>query len=71
LATATGNRANEMASYIIQHGGGLSRDLRLNLFVLGELYQILYENGESDLGKKFEEMYEKHLADLQIGREDN
>ncbi len=71
LATTAGNRANDVASYIIQHGGGLSRDLRLNLFVLGELYQILYENGESDLGKKFEEMYEKHLADLQIGRGGN
>ncbi len=65
MATLEGNRADEMASYLIGKGEGLTSEMRKNMFVLGNLYQTLYENGENDLGKKFEQAYEKHLNDLQ------
>jgi hypothetical protein len=59
--------ADEMAGYLIKEGG-ITRDLRINLYVLSELYRILYANGEDELGKKIEAMYEKHFNALQGAR---
>jgi hypothetical protein len=59
--------ADEMAGYLIKEGG-ITRDLRINLYILGELYRILYANGEDELGKKIEAMYEKHFNALQGAR---
>jgi hypothetical protein len=60
--------ADEMATYLIKENSSLGRDLRLNLYILGELNRVLYEYGENDLAKKIEAMYEKHLSTLQGAR---
>ena len=71
MATLVGNRSAEMATYLIDKGEGLNTELRKNLYILGNLYQTLYENGETELGKKFEETYEKIMSGLQSKRPPN
>jgi hypothetical protein len=66
MATVVGNRADEMVGYLVRNGSGLSNEVRKNMFILGNLYQTLYENGENDLGKKMELAYEKYLNELQV-----
>ena len=61
-----GTEANELATYYISTNAGLNQDIRVNVFILGELQRILYENGENELGKKYEDLYEKHVNDLGI-----
>ena len=48
-----------MIDYEINKFGGLSIEVRKNLYVLSELQRILYENGEEELAKRFEESYRK------------
>lgn len=67
IANLVGNRATEMAGYLIAKEG-MSMELRRNIYILGNLYQILYKNGENDLGKKMEDDYNKHIEALQINR---
>ena len=66
MAKLVGNRADEMAAYLIDNNRGVTLELRKCLFILGDLQRSLHENGEHDLAKKFEDAYEKHLANLQI-----
>jgi hypothetical protein len=66
IATIAGNRADEMTGYLLKQGGGLTLDLRRNLYVLGEMQRVLYENGETELGKKLEDAYNKHVGSLQV-----
>lgn len=66
IANTIGNRADEMAAYLIRKGSGLTIELRKNIYIIGELQSTLLENGESELATKFEEMYDRHLRDLQI-----
>jgi len=66
ISNIVGDRADEMAAYLIKKGHGLTLDVRKNIYVLGELQSILLENGETDLATKFETMYDKHVRDLQI-----
>lgn len=66
IANIVGDRADEMAAYLIQKGYGLTMELRKNIYILGELQSILLENGESELATKFEEMYDRHVRDLRI-----
>lgn len=66
IATTVGERADEMAAYLINKGHGLTLDLRKNLYVLGELQSILLENGETELSSRFEEMYDRHVRNLEI-----
>jgi len=66
IANIIGERANEMASYLIRKGSGLTIELRKNIYIIGELQSTLLENGESELATKFEEMYDRHVRDLQI-----
>jgi MFS family permease len=61
-----GTEANDVATYLISTNSGLTREVRVNVFILGELQRIMYENGENELGKKFEEQYEKHVSNLGI-----
>ena len=68
IATLLGNRADEMTTYMIIKEGGLGMEVRRNLYILGNLYQTLYKNGENDLGKKIEDFYTKHVEALQINR---
>jgi Protein of unknown function (DUF2723) len=65
IAKVMGDRSVEMANYLIERREGLSTDMRKTLFILGNLYQTLYENGESELGKKYEAAYEKAVQVLQ------
>ncbi|MBK5277485.1 MAG: hypothetical protein JJE09_01350, partial [Bacteroidia bacterium] len=65
MAKVAGDRADEMAGYLIAKGQGVTLELRKSLFILGDLQRTLHENGEHDLAKKFEDAYEKHLANLQ------
>ncbi len=66
MATLLGTRAEEMVNYELKKYTGISMEVRRNLYILGELQRILYENGESDLAKKFESSYERILEGLQI-----
>ncbi len=68
IASLVGGRADEMTSYLIAKEGGLSMEVRRNIFILGNLYQTLYKNGENELGKKLEDAYNKHIELLQINR---
>ena len=66
LANVMGPRAEEMAYYQIRKYAGISLEIRRDLYVLGELQRILYENGETELAKKYEAAYRKILEDLQV-----
>jgi hypothetical protein len=66
IANLLASRADEMLSYIIGKGYGVTLELRKNIFILSELQQIMYMNGEDELGKKYEDMYLKHRSDLQL-----
>jgi tetratricopeptide (TPR) repeat protein len=67
ISGIVGNRADEMAAYLLGKGDS-GMELRRNIYILGNLYQILYKNGENDLGKKLEDGYNKHIEAMQIRR---
>ncbi len=66
IANLIGARADEMVTYLIEQGDQSSSELRRKLFILNSLQRSLYQNGEMELGKKFEDLLNKHLASLQI-----
>ncbi|MEQ8303251.1 MAG: DUF2723 domain-containing protein [Cyclobacteriaceae bacterium] len=66
IATILGDRADEMAEYLIGQGYGLNMEIRKNIYVLGDLQSTLLENGESELATKFENAYDRHVRNLQI-----
>lgn len=66
IAEVLGTRAEEMVTYEIRKYTGISMEVRRNLYILGELQRILYENGNQELGKKFEDAYNRILENLQI-----
>lgn len=61
MATLMGQRADENASYFFTERDFNNNDLAENILILEALYQALYEYGESDLGKKLEDAYNKYL----------
>jgi hypothetical protein len=67
MAKLLGDRADVMATYLIEEGSGLSQELRRNIFILNSLQTTLYQNGEMELGKKYEDAFNKHLSVLQGG----
>jgi hypothetical protein len=69
IATLMGQRATDMAEYLLQKGE-LGRELQINVVILGELQRVLYKYGEADLAKKFEDAYEKYGNALQGGGSD-
>lgn len=71
IANIIGQRSDEMITYLIEEGYGMTLDLRRNAFVLNSLQRTLYENGEMELGKKFEDALNKHMASLKIYEEGN
>ena len=66
IANIIGPRAIEMAEYQTARYSGIPMEVRRNLFVLGELQRILYENGESEMAKKYEDAYQRIIQGLQI-----
>ena len=65
-AKIIGDRAAEMATYLIGEGGSLTGDLRTNIVVLNILQRTLYEHGENELAKKYEADYTRLMNSLQI-----
>jgi hypothetical protein len=66
IANVIGPRAIEMADYQTGKYSGIPIEVRRNLFTLGELQRILYENGENELAKKYEDAYQRIIQNLQI-----
>lgn len=66
VAAVLGTRAEEMVTYEMRKYTGITMEVRRNLYILGELQRILYENGNEELGKKFEDAYNRILENLQI-----
>lgn len=66
IAKLSGDRADEMITYLIEENYGMNTEVRRNAFILNSLQQTLYENGEMELGKKYEDALNKHLASLRI-----
>ncbi len=69
IAKLSGDRADEMITYLIEENYGMTIELRRNAFVLNSLQRTLYENGEMELGKKYEDALNKHMASLRIYQE--
>jgi hypothetical protein len=57
-------RADEMVGYLIRKNVGVTLELRKSMFIIGDLQRIMLENGEETLAKKYEDMYAKHIANL-------
>jgi len=66
IAKTVGERAIEIASYLAGEGNSLTNELRNNIVMLNILQRTLYENGEAELAKKYEDAYTKLLTDLQV-----
>ncbi len=66
IANTLGPRAIEMADYETKKYSGISIEIQRNLYVLGELQRILYENGENELAKKYEDAYQRIIEGLQV-----
>jgi len=45
---------------------GISLEIRKDLYILDQLQEILYRNGEMELGKKFEDQYTSVINALQV-----
>jgi hypothetical protein len=66
ITKTIGDRAIEMATFLADEGSSLTNDLRNNIVLLNILQRALYENGETELAKKYENAYTKLLTDLKI-----
>src|SRR5882672_396198 len=66
VAKTVGERAIEIATYLAGEGNSLTNELRNNIVMLNILQRTLYENGEAELAKKYEDAYTKLLTDLQV-----
>ncbi len=66
ISKIIGDRAVEMANYLVGESSSLSGDLRTNIVVLNILQRTLYEHGETELAKKYEGAYTRLISTLQI-----
>ncbi len=64
IAKTLVTRADEMCTYLIQRGDGITLELRKKMFIIGDLQRIMLENGESELAQQYEAMYQKHITNL-------
>ncbi len=71
IANIMGPRAYEMAVYEMNKYSGISLEIRKDLYILDQLQEILYRNGEMELGKKFEDQYTSVINALQVTEESN
>jgi len=58
--------AYDMAVYEMNKYSGISLEIRKDLYILDQLQEILYRNGEMELGKKFEDQYTSVINALQV-----
>jgi hypothetical protein len=65
MANTLVTRADEMVNYLIKTNAGVTLELRKSMFIIGDLQRIMLENGEDELAKKYEDMYAKHIANLE------
>lgn len=65
VANTIATRADEMVNYLIRKESGVTLELRKNMFIIGDLQRIMLENGERDLAQKYEDMYQKHITNLE------
>ncbi|HNP17443.1 MAG TPA: DUF2723 domain-containing protein [Fulvivirga sp.] len=69
MSKVLGDRSVEMVNYLVDKGdGSLGYEIQVNLVILGELQRALYQNGEVDLAKKYEEAYDAAVGRLQLNR---
>ncbi len=66
ISKIMGDRAMEMANYLMAENTGFTVDMRNNIALLNILQRTLYENGENELAKKYEDASTKLLNNLQI-----
>ena len=66
VATTVGRRAEEMVTYLLNKNFGLTQELRRSMVMLAVLQRVLYENGENELAKRFEDSYDKAAAELGV-----
>jgi len=66
IANIMGPRAIEMANYDISKYSNVTLEIRRDLYILGELQRILYENGDTENAKKYEDAYQAIIQSLQI-----
>lgn len=64
IANTLGARNDELATYYISKGV-FGREMQLPMFLLGELQRVLFKYGETELAKKYEDLYEKHSQAFQ------
>ncbi|MGK7392213.1 MAG: glycosyltransferase family 117 protein [Candidatus Cyclobacteriaceae bacterium M2_1C_046] len=58
VAQILGDRAIEMTEYYIENNMRLGFELQKHLIILGELQRTLYQYGEDELAKKYDEAYQ-------------
>ncbi|MEJ0054735.1 MAG: hypothetical protein WDN75_03255 [Bacteroidota bacterium] len=66
IANVMGPRAIEMANYDVAKYSNVTLEIRRDLYILGELQRILYENGDTENAKKYEDAYQSIIQSLQI-----
>ena len=66
IAGVLGDRAMEMANYLVDKRETGGRSFQLSMAILGELQYTLKEFGEDELAKKYEDSYNQFLTDAQV-----
>jgi hypothetical protein len=69
ISKTLGDRSVEMANYLVGESTSLTGDLRTSIVVLNILQRTLYEHGENELAKKYEDAYTRLISTLQIYEE--
>lgn len=66
MARVIAERSADVASYLIAEETGVSFELRKNLFLLGSIQRILFENQQDELALRYEEHYQRLIEALQL-----
>ena len=66
IAGVLGDRAMEMANYLVDKRETGGRSFQLSMAILGELQYTLKEFGEDELATKYEDSYNQFLTDAQV-----
>ncbi|MDX1629171.1 MAG: DUF2723 domain-containing protein, partial [Fulvivirga sp.] len=69
IAETLGNRAIEMAEYLISQNKGVGYELQKNLVILSEMNRTLLRNGEEELAARYKEAYDRLMGTLEMNRQ--